>query len=102
MRLGTDKKGQLYMLIGLLAVLFGYGGYQMYKTFGGGSSYTPPPPAVPQYRATPGSTAPAGPEAQKLSNTGLDPTLSWSAWPSTNPLYIPVRAATSSLPNPRP
>ena len=75
MRLGTEKKGQLYLLIGLLVVLFGYGGYQMYRTFGGGSSYTPPPPAVPQYKATPGSPAPAGPEAQKLSNTGLDPTL---------------------------
>jgi len=61
------------MLIGLLVVLFGYGGYQMYKTFGGGSSYTPPPPAVAQYK--PGSAAPAGPEAQKLSNSGLDPTL---------------------------
>jgi hypothetical protein len=75
MRLGTDKKGQLYLLIGLLVVLFGYGGYQMYRTFGGGSSYTPPPPATPQYKAAPGSPASAGPEAQKLSNTGLDPTL---------------------------
>jgi hypothetical protein len=74
MRLGTEKKGQLYLLISLLVVLFGYGGYEMYKTFGGGS-YTPPPAAVPQYKATPGSTPSAGPEAQKLSNTGLDPTL---------------------------
>jgi hypothetical protein len=74
MRLGTDKKGQLYLLIGLLVALFGYGGYQMYKTFGGGSSYTPPPPAVAQYKNASGSSA-AGPEAQKLSNTGLDPTL---------------------------
>jgi len=73
MNLGTDKKGQLYLLIGLLVVLFGYGGYQMYKTFGGGS-YTPPPPAVAQYKNAAGSTA-SGPDAQKLSNSGLDPTL---------------------------
>lgn len=72
MRLGTDKKGQLYLLIGLLVVLFGYGGYQVYKIFGGGSSYTPPPAAVPQYK---GGGPAAGPEAQKLSNNGLDPTL---------------------------
>lgn len=72
MRIGSDKKGQLYLLIGLLVVLFGYGGYQVYKMFGGGASYTPPPPAVPQYK---GGAASAGPEAQKLSNNGLDPTL---------------------------
>ena len=72
MRVGTDKKGQLYLLIGLLVVLFGYGGYQVYKMFGGGASYTPPPPAVPQYK---GGAASAGPEAQKLSNNSLDPTL---------------------------
>ena len=60
MRVGTEKKGQLYLLIGLLVVLFGYGGYEMYKTFGGSSSYTPPPPAVVQYKAAPGS-GPAGP-----------------------------------------
>ncbi len=74
MRLGTESKGKVYLLIGLLVVLFGYGGYQIYKIFGGGSSYTPPPAAVPQYRA---GTAPPteGPDAQKLSNNGLDPTL---------------------------
>jgi hypothetical protein len=72
MRLGTENKTKVYLLIGLLVVLFGYGGYQVYKIFGGGSSYTPPPPAVPQYRA---GTAPSGPDAQKLSNNGLDPTV---------------------------
>ena len=75
MRLGTENKRQVYMLIGLLVVLFGFGGYEVYKMFGGGSSYTPPPAAVVQYKGAPGSTAAAGPDAQKLSNTGLDPTL---------------------------
>jgi len=75
MRLGNEKKGQVYMLIGLLVVLFGFGGYQIYKMFGGGSSNTPPPAAVPQYKGAAGSGAAAGPDAQKLSNIGLDPTL---------------------------
>ena len=74
MRLGSDNKRQVYLLIGLLVVLFGFGGYQVYKMMGGGSTYTPPPPAVPQYK---GAAAPstAGPDAQKLSNDSLDPTL---------------------------
>ncbi len=74
MRLGTENKRQVYLLSGLLVVLFGFGGYEMYRMFGGASSYTAPPPAVAQYRGPSGS-APAGPDAQKLSNTGLDPTL---------------------------
>ena len=74
MRLGTDNKRQVYMLIGLLVVLFGFGGYEAYKIFGGGSSYTPPPAAVVQYKGAPGAPS-AGPDAEKLSNTGLDPTL---------------------------
>ena len=74
MRVGTDNKRQVYILGGLLVVLFGFGGYQIFKMFGGGTSYTPPPPAVAQYK---GGAAPstAGPDAQKLSNDSLDPTL---------------------------
>ena len=74
MRLGTDKKWQVYVLGGILVAVFGFAGYRAYKIFGGGSTYTPPPPAVAQYRTAAGSPA-AGPDAQKLSNTGLDPTL---------------------------
>jgi hypothetical protein len=74
MRIGTDKKWQVYLLGGLLVVFFAYSGYQIYKIFGGGtSSYTPPPPVV-QYKNASGATV-AGPDAQKLSNNGLDPTL---------------------------
>ena len=72
MLLGSENKRQVYLLAGLLVVLFGFGGYQIYKMFGGGTSYTPPPPAVPQYK---GAAPAAGPDAQKLSNNGLDPTL---------------------------
>ena len=72
MRLGTENKRQLYLVIGMFAFIFLYGGYQLYRMFG--SSSTPlPGPAVVRLQVQPGS--PAGPEAQKLSNTGLDPTL---------------------------
>ena len=74
MRVGTENKRQVYMLAGLLVVLFGFGGYEIYKMFGGGATYTPPPPAIPQYKAGSGPAA-AGPDAQKLSNDSLDPTL---------------------------
>jgi len=72
MRLGSENKRQVYMLIGLLAVLFIFGGYRIYLMFGGSASNTLPPPAVAQYKTIPGST---GPDAQKLSNNGIDPTL---------------------------
>jgi hypothetical protein len=72
MRLGTENKRQLYLVIAMFAFIFLYGGYQLYRMFG--ASSTPAPgPLVVQLKSVPGS--PAGPEAQKLSNTGLDPTL---------------------------
>jgi len=75
MQLGTENKRRVYLLSGLLVVLFLFGGYRIYVMFGGGSpSYSAPAPAVVQYRTAPGSPT-AGPDAQKLSNTGLDPTL---------------------------
>src|SRR5579871_6550414 len=73
MRVGTENKRQVYLLAGLLVVLFGFGGYEIYKMFGGGATYTPPPPAVAQYKGAAASGA--GPDAQKLSNDNLDPTL---------------------------
>jgi len=69
MRLGTENKRQLYLVICLFAFIFLYGGYQLYRMFGGSSTPTPGPAAVRL------QVQPAGPEAQKLSNTGLDPTL---------------------------
>ena len=73
MRLGSENKRQVYMLMGLLAVLFIFGGYRIYLMFGGSASNTPPTtPAIAQYKTIPGST---GPDAQKLSNNGIDPTL---------------------------
>lgn len=73
MRLGTENKRQLYLVIGMFTFIFLYGGYQLYHMFGGSSSTPPPGPAVVQVKTIPGT--PTGPDAQKLSNTGLDPTL---------------------------
>jgi hypothetical protein len=74
MRVGTESKRQVYVLAGLLVILFGFGGYQIYKMLGGGSHHTPPPPAVAQFKGGAASLS-AGPDAQKLSNDSLDPTL---------------------------
>ncbi len=81
--LGTEKKGQVYLVISLFAFILVYGGYQIYKTFG--SSSTPVPPvataAPEQHIHTTGHYLPAaiaasaGKEAQKLSNSGLYPGL---------------------------
>ena len=73
MRLGTENKRQVYMLIGLFAVIFIFGGYEIYGMFGGSSNHVSTAPAVVQLKSLPGQ--PAGPDAQKLSNNGLDPTL---------------------------
>jgi hypothetical protein len=74
MRLGVENKRQVYLVIGLFAFVFLYGGYQIYRMFGGGSSPRPAstPPVI---RVASGPGASAAPAAQKLSNTGLDPTL---------------------------
>ncbi len=72
MRLGAENKRQVYLVIGLFAFIFLYGGYQIYRMFGGGAAR--PASAPPAIRVATVSGV-AGPAAQKLSNTGLDPTL---------------------------
>jgi hypothetical protein len=67
--LGTEKKSQVYLVIVLFAFILGYGGWQVYGMFGGAPS-TPRPTALPAQ-----STTTAGPDAQKLSNAGIDPSL---------------------------
>jgi hypothetical protein len=79
--LGTENKKQVYILIALGVLLVGAAGYTIKNTFGGPSA---PPKAVnvPRLTSIPqtpanGSApvASAGPEAQKLSNAGIDPAL---------------------------
>jgi hypothetical protein len=82
-RLGTENKRQVYILIALVLVIVGAGSYEIF----GGSS-TPSQPAAVAARpanlqpdlaignssaATPSTSR--GPEALKLSNAGIDPAL---------------------------
>jgi hypothetical protein len=85
--LGTEKKGQVYLVIVLFAFILGFGGWQIYKTFGGASTPAPSttaarPAAAPSFKPPAGEratsatgSAAAGPDAQKLSNAGIDPAL---------------------------
>jgi hypothetical protein len=76
MNLGTENKRQVYIVIGLFAFILLYGGYQVYRMFGGSSAPAAPAPAVVRLANVPGSpSAATGQDAQKLSNNGLDPTL---------------------------
>lgn len=81
MRLGAEKKWQVYTLVGLGVILVCVAGYEIKNTFGGSSA---PPPAVAAPRLanippTPAKghslAATAGQEAQKLSNDSIDPAL---------------------------
>jgi hypothetical protein len=86
MKLGTEKKGQLYTVIALFAVIACIGGYEIKDNFFT-SAPAPAPPAVrpvadqpakapaniQKSAATPSSAA--AQDAQKLSNAGIDPAL---------------------------
>jgi len=81
--LGAEKKGQVYLVIVLFAFILGFGGWQIYKVFGGSSAapaVSVRPVAAPAIKPTAGGrtaqgTASTGPDAQKLSNAGIDPAL---------------------------
>jgi hypothetical protein len=78
MQLGIENKRQLYLVIGLFTFVFIYGGYQLYRMFGGSSTHPTPAPAVVKLVSAPAAgtaDSATGPDAQKLSNNGLDPTL---------------------------
>ena len=80
--LGTENKKQVYILIALGVLLVGAAGYMIKHTFGGPPA---PPKAVNVPRLTSIQQTPAnggappaataGPEAQKLTNAGIDPAL---------------------------
>jgi len=90
LKLGTENKRQVYLVIGLFAVILCIGGYEVYQSFSGPSTpvhrvVVTPPPAV-QYpvarmretgvhETAANPSAANGPEAQKLSNAGIDPAL---------------------------
>jgi hypothetical protein len=80
LQLGTENKRQVYIVVALFTVILGAGGYELYSNFAGPSTPTPPPaartaaPAKTTARST-NQTATTGQDAERLSNTGIDPTL---------------------------
>lgn len=75
--LGTEKKSQVVLVVALFAFILGYGGWQLYGTFAGPPATVRPVPAAAQSGAA-AKTLAANPEAQKLTNAGIDPSLHFS------------------------
>jgi hypothetical protein len=82
LRLGAEKKWQIYLVVALFALIAVLGGWQIYGMFSTPSTPIRPtaPPTPPAQRAPatagslPAAATPAN-DAQKLSNAGLDPSL---------------------------
>ncbi len=81
---GLENKRQVYILTGLFAAIVLIGGWELYGTFFGSSTRTNSAPPAPPRLASPASgsrsdppgvPAAQGPDAQKLSNSNLDPSL---------------------------
>jgi len=70
-QLGTENKRQVYLVVVLFAFILGYGGWQAYKAIASPSAPTHPVPTA----TTSQTSAQGGPEAEKLTNAGIDPTL---------------------------
>jgi hypothetical protein len=83
--LGIENKRQVYLVIALFIVVILVGGYELKDYFGSSAAPSTPIPTAPTTstkgheptpgRAASGSSNGQSPEAQKLSNAGLDPTL---------------------------
>lgn len=72
LRLGAENKRQVYVLGSLVAVMLGIGIWELSGSFWGSPAPVAAPPHVAQIAHAP---APVGPEAAKLTNNGIDPTL---------------------------
>jgi hypothetical protein len=78
--LGTENKRQVYLVIALFALVVSAGGWEIHKYLFGASSSPAPlvrpvatPTSLPSTARTAAGTA--GPEAQKITNAGIDPAL---------------------------
>ncbi|MGC9157859.1 MAG: hypothetical protein ACP5FH_02620 [Terracidiphilus sp.] len=76
MRIGTEKKGQVYLLIVLCALIVLLGGYEIVQNFGH-SSAPVRPPVVEATRVNGAAASPStvDQQAQLITNAGMDPTL---------------------------
>jgi hypothetical protein len=83
LKLGLENKRQVYLVVALFTFILGYGGWQIYGMFARPSAPPSPAPA-PAASARPAAGTPAapagqntasGPDAQKLTNAGIDPSL---------------------------
>ncbi len=71
---GTENKRQVYTVIALFAVVACIGGYELYQNLASPSARVNRAIASPAPSARP-ATAPAAADAQKLTNSGINPTL---------------------------
>ena len=74
-RVGAENKKQLYIVIALFAVIAIVGGVELYSTFSTPSTKRPAPQPVKTRNAASTAAQSAGPEAKKLTNEEIDPTL---------------------------
>jgi hypothetical protein len=78
LQVGAENKKQVYILIALFVVIAVIGGRELYSTFSGPPPRRVAPPAAARVNAgtqAAQAAGAAGPEAQKISNSGIDPTL---------------------------
>jgi len=80
--LGTENKRQVYIVIALAIVIVVAGGYELYNYFGAPSAPTQtltvrsaPANAPPRRTGTAAQQAAAGPQAQRVATTNIDPAL---------------------------
>lgn len=80
--LGTENKRQVYIAAALILVVLGIGGYELWDNFGASSTPTRPAPAPaiasatrPTNSARSAARTSTDPEAEKINDPGLDPTL---------------------------
>ena len=75
-QLGLENKRQVYLVVALFTFILGFGGWQLYQNLATPSTPRPVPVPAAAHPVTPaGGNAPAGQEAVKLNNAGIDPTL---------------------------
>ena len=78
--LGIENKRQVYIVIALAAIIVCAGGYELYNSFGTPSTPTVATSARPTTGARTGTASQraagaAGPQAQHVASTNIDPTL---------------------------